>query len=71
MNDEQTFPTPADRLLQIVESDFVEMPGLRLNKEQAKKLWSLTDEQCTRILARLVQRGFLRRTNGGMYVRSR
>jgi hypothetical protein len=50
---------PIEALLNRVRSEFVEMPGLRLTIEQAKRLWSLDLETCRHILELLVDCKFL------------
>jgi hypothetical protein len=58
-----------DQLLARVRSEFAEMPGLRLTREQATRLWSLPGEVCERIFSELERSGFLRRLNDGAYGR--
>lgn len=57
------------RLLQRVQSEFAEMPGLRLTREQATRLWSLPGEVCDRLFSELERTGFLRRLDDGAYGR--
>ena len=57
-----------DRLLDIVRGEYLEMPGLRLTKRQAQRLWALDSETCDEMLATLEGARFLRRTRGGDYV---
>jgi hypothetical protein len=57
-----------DRLLDIVRGEYLEMPGLRLTKSQAQRLWALDLNTCTALLATLEGTGFLRRTRGGDYI---
>ncbi|MGQ0736510.1 MAG: hypothetical protein ACT4QD_23010 [Acidobacteriota bacterium] len=45
------------------------MPGLRLTRPQAQRLWGLDEDTCTRILNTLVASGFLQRTKDGTYGR--
>ena len=44
-------PEPARReyidVLQRVQGEFLEMPGLRLSEPQARRLWGLDAEQCS------------------------
>jgi hypothetical protein len=61
--------TPAfDRLLAIVRGEYLEMPGLRLTKQQAQRLWALDPETCATLLLTLEEANFLRRTRVGDYV---
>jgi hypothetical protein len=48
-----------DGLLRRVESEFIELPGMKLTLEQAQRLWSLDEETCRTVLALLVDRQFL------------
>ena len=62
--------TPAirDALLR-VESEYRELPGLCLTLTQAARLWGLDPRTCDRVLTNLTERGVLRRTSNGTYVR--
>lgn len=61
-------PHDLDCLTQIVEQ-YLEMPGLSLTAAQARRLFGLSSDVCTRHLDHLVQQGFLQRTSRGRYVR--
>jgi hypothetical protein len=50
---------PRERLFRRVWSEFSEMPGLRLTRPQAQRLWGLDEETCAQILDVLVRAGFL------------
>ena len=52
-----------------IYSEYLEMPGLRLTFAQAQRLWGLDAEVCTHAMRALVEGGFLRKTDGGQYVR--
>ncbi len=54
---------------QRVQGEYLEMPGLSLTPEQARRLWGLDEIACTAILDALVDVRFLRRTAKGCYVR--
>lgn len=57
-------------LVQRIEGEYYEMPGLKLTEAQAQRLWGLDAHTCHTILVTLMQRRFLRRTATGMYVRA-
>jgi hypothetical protein len=57
-------------LLQRIQGEYVEMPGLILTEAQAQRLWALDDRTCRVVLATLVKRSFLRRTSAGAYVKA-
>jgi hypothetical protein len=56
------------RLLEIVRGEFLEMPGLRLTRQQARRLWALDSDTCDAVLSTLEGSGFLRRTREGKYM---
>ena len=64
-------PTTAvlHELLQRIESDYREMPALSATEPQAQRLWGLNSTTCSFVLMTLIQRGILKRTASGTYVR--
>lgn len=56
-------------LLQRIEGEYREMPGLSVTAPQAQRLWGLDSTTCSSVLMMLVQRGTLRRTASGTYIR--
>jgi hypothetical protein len=65
-------PTTAalHELLQRIECEYREMPGLSVTGAQAERLWGLDSTTCSFVLMTLVQRGILKRTASGTYVRA-
>jgi hypothetical protein len=59
----------SDQVLHRIFSEYIEMPGLKLTRQQAERLWGLDEETCARSLERLVDAGFLVRTNVNTYAR--
>ena len=57
-------------LLRRIESEYQEMPGLSLTASQARRLWGLDTTTCTFVLVTLTQRGILRLTTDGTYIRA-
>ena len=55
-------------LLQRIQCEFLEMPGLRLTERQARRLWNLDSLACANILRVLVDGGFLFRTPDGSFM---
>jgi hypothetical protein len=53
-----------------IRGEFLEMPGLRLTPEQARRLWRLDEEACEEVLGALVADRFLARTRDGAFVRN-
>jgi hypothetical protein len=56
-------------VLQRIQGEFVEMPGLRLTAAQAQRLWGLERELCGSLLSALVDAKFLERTRDGAFIR--
>jgi hypothetical protein len=54
-----------------VQSEYLEMPGLKLTEPQARRLWALDGNTCRLVLTTLIERGFLKRSPHGYYVRAR
>ncbi|HVB38637.1 MAG TPA: hypothetical protein VND92_08870 [Vicinamibacterales bacterium] len=54
---------------QQIQSEFREMPGLRLTVAQAARLWHLQPSECERVLSEMVSAGFLRRSMSGQFSR--
>jgi hypothetical protein len=52
-----------------VRGEFLEMPGLRLTPQQARRLWRLDEAACEKVLGALVKDRFLARTRDGAFVR--
>jgi len=59
------------RLLDIVRGEFLEMPGLRLTKKQAQRLWAIDADTCEALLGALEASHFLRHTRDGEYLLAR
>jgi len=58
-----------DDVLQRIQGEFVEMPGLRLTAAQAQRLWGLERDLCSSLLSSLVDARFLEQTRDGAFVR--
>ena len=50
--------------------EYLEMPGLRLTREQVQRLLGLDEAGCTELLDALVTAAFLRRLRDGKYART-
>jgi len=55
-------------LLRRIESEYREMPGLRLTQPQAQRLFALRADVCARVLTALANQAVLRRDANGAYV---
>jgi hypothetical protein len=62
------FPLPQG-LLQRIQSEYEEQPGLRLTPPQAQRLWGLDGPTCGAVLTALVDAGVLQRMPDGRFVR--
>jgi DNA-binding IclR family transcriptional regulator len=64
-------PCELDRLRAeyLVRAEYLEMPGLRLKREQVQRLCDLERTVCQRVLDTLVEERFLRVTADGTYAR--
>jgi hypothetical protein len=58
-----------DDVLQRIQGEYVEMPGLRLTAAQAQRLWGLERDVCDALLGALVDAKFLVRTRDGAFIR--
>jgi hypothetical protein len=63
-------PPPWHDVLCRVQSEFLEMPGLRLTRAQAARLWTLDAELCDAVLQQLVAQRFLKQTRQAAFVRA-
>ena len=61
--------TPPHDVIRRIQCEFLEMPGLRLTEEQARRLWGLGVPDCSTVLGVLVDAGFLFRTRDGSFMR--
>lgn len=56
-------------LLRRIQSEYQEMPGLKLTEVQARRLWDIDGRTCRLVLTTLVERGVLKRSESGTYIR--
>jgi hypothetical protein len=56
--------------VRLVQSEYVEMPGLHLSKRQAQRLWNLDARSTDMIFDTLEASHFLRRMPNDMYIRA-
>jgi hypothetical protein len=57
-------------VLQRIQGEFVEMPGLCLTAAQAQRLWGLDRSMCEELLKTLVNDNFLSQTRDGAFIRT-
>lgn len=55
-------------VLQRIQGEYIEMPGLRLTSAQAQRLWGLDRDVCDTLLSALVDAKFLNQTRDGAFV---
>ena len=58
-----------DEVLQRIQGEYVEMPGLSLTTAQAQRLWGLERDVCDALLGALVDAKFLSQTRDGSFIR--
>ena len=58
-----------DDVLQRIQGEFLEMPGLRLTPGQAQRLWGLERDVCDALMGALVDAKFLSQTRDGSFIR--
>ena len=56
-------------VLQRIQGEFVEMPGLCLTAAQAQRLWNLDRDFCDKLLDALVEAKFLAQRRDGSFIR--
>lgn len=59
----------SEDLLRRIFAEYAEMPGLRLTRQQAQRLWALDAETCLAALEYLAESKFLYLARSGQYVR--
>jgi hypothetical protein len=59
-----------DDVLQRIQGEYAEMPGLRLTPAQAQRLWGLDRTTCEQLLRALVNDKFLSQTQDGSFIRT-
>lgn len=57
-------PMPSSALLCVIRGEYREMPGMRLTRDQFRRLWSLTPQECDHMLMHLLRDEFLVEDNG-------
>jgi hypothetical protein len=57
-------------VLQRVQGEYRDMPGLKLTEAQAQRLLGIDCDTCAVVLTTLIERRFLRRTDNGLHVRA-
>ena len=68
-----TYPSdcaPLAALLQQVREEYGKMPGLKLTKPQAMRLFGVAPSVCAAMFRALVMENFLSRAGDGLFVRS-
>ena len=63
-------PNPAvQTLVELVQAEYAEMPGLSVTLPQAQRLWAVDRVTCEEAFSRLIARRVLRKTTQGRFVR--
>jgi hypothetical protein len=69
MTKKATAGVSIDTAIDRIQSEYREMPGLRLTFDQMRRLWMLDRRTCRTLLKRLLDARFLKPTPDGQYVR--
>ena len=56
--------------LQVIRSEYAEMPGLHLSRRQAQRMWGLDEQCCQALLDTLESAHVLKLTASGSYVKA-
>ena len=67
---QRALPAEIFDVIKRVRNEYEEMPGMCLTLPQARRLLGLDQRTCADIMNSLIDRGFLRRTRDGRYVRA-
>ena len=62
------FADDFDQAVRRARADFLEMPGLRVTSDEARRLWMLDTTTCATVLSSLVASGFLSRSGVDAFV---
>ena len=57
-------------LMEQVQAEYAEMPGLCVTLSQAQRLWTADRSTCEEAFSRLISRGVLRKTSKGRFIRA-
>jgi hypothetical protein len=57
-------------ITKVIRSEFMEIPGLVLTRDQIRRLWAIDPEIAHQVIAQLLQSGFLRVGAHGRYSRA-
>ena len=52
-----------------MQTEWIEMPQMKVTRRQAQRLWSLSNEVCETAFATLIRKGFLVQAPDGAYIR--
>jgi hypothetical protein len=52
-----------------MQTEWTEMPQLKITRRQAQRLWSLSNQVCETAFATLIRKGFLVQAPDGAYLR--
>lgn len=64
-------PINLDEAIELIRTEYAEMPGLSMTGRQVRRVWSLSNDVCQEALTALTQAGFLVENRHSSYVRAR
>ena len=60
---------PLFRLMEQIQAEYAEMPGLSVTLSQAQRLWAIDRQTCEEVFSGLIRRGVVKLTTKGRFVR--
>ena len=57
-----------ERHVDRIRAEYLALPGLKLTREQACRLWAVNSETCDAAIDALVEEGFLQKTGTGKFI---
>ena len=64
-------PIELDEAVELIRTEYAEMPGLSMSYKQVRRVWSLSNEVCEEALTSLTRSGFLVEDRHSSFVRAR
>ena len=66
-----TYAHDMSHWLELIQTEYREIPGLNLTRPQVRRLWSLDDAMCDALLDALIAARFLEKTSRDSYALAR
>jgi hypothetical protein len=59
-----------DEAIELIRTEYAQMPGLSMTSRQVRRVWSLSNEVCQEALNSLTRSGFLTENRDSSYVKA-